>query len=153
MSEANKRWGTDIRLLRNLRKQNDLNPGRDLYISERLETGLVDLGTLTAEDNLKQALLLRFLTRVGELTILGHPDYGSRLFDLIGEPNTPGNRNRAKLYVLQALAQEPRVAEVLRVDVTTNRADRGQIDIDIDLHPIFSDTVLNLVFPFSLEGG
>ncbi len=153
MSEENKRWGTDIRLLRNLRKQNDLHPGRDLFVTERLETGRVDLGTLQAEDNLKQALLLRFLTRVGELTELGHPAYGSRLFDLIGEPNTPSNRNRAKMYVLPALAQEPRVAEVLRVDVTTNRAYRGQIDIDVDLRPIFSDTLLNLVFPFSLEGG
>ena len=149
----NERWGKDIRLLGNLSRQNDLDLGHDLFVKERLQTGLVDLETLTAESNLKQALFLRFLTRVGELAQLGHPDYGSRLFELIGEPNTPTNRNRAKMYVLQALAQEPRVAEVLRVDVTTNRAYPNQIDIDIDLHPIFSDTVLNLVFPFFIEGG
>ncbi len=149
----NERWGKDIRLLGNLSRQNDLDLGHDLFVRERLQTGLVDLETLTAESNLKQALFLRFLTRVGELAQLGHPDYGSRLFELIGEPNTPTNRNRAKMYVLQALAQEPRVAEVLRVDVTTNRAYPNQIDIDIDLHPIFSDTVLNLVFPFFIEGG
>ncbi|VAW30256.1 hypothetical protein MNBD_CHLOROFLEXI01-3944 [hydrothermal vent metagenome] len=153
MSEKNERWGTDLRLLRDLRQQNDLDPGHDLFATERIETGRVDLETVKAEDNLKQALLLRFLTQVGELTPLGHPAYGSRLFELIGEPNTPSNRNRAKMYTLQALAREPRVAEVLGVDVTTNRAEPGRIDIDIDLHPIFSDTVLNLVFSFSIERG
>ncbi|MEZ4664701.1 MAG: GPW/gp25 family protein [Caldilineaceae bacterium] len=147
----NQRWGTDLRLLTNLEQQNERDRGRDLSTLERQTTGQVDLDTLTELDNLRQALLLRFLTPVGELEALGHPDYGSRLFDLIGEPNTPTNRNRAKMYVLQALAQEPRVAEVLSVDVTTRPADRTRIDIDVRLKPITADTVLNLVFPFFLE--
>jgi phage baseplate assembly protein W len=150
---SNERWGTDLRLLRNLRQQNDRQPGRDLLVKERLATGLVDLQTVTAVDNLQQALLLRFLTQQGELELLGHPTYGSRLYRLIGEPNTPTNRNRAKLYVLEALDQEPRVAEVLRVTVETNRADRGRLDINVSLRPIFSDTVINLVFPFFIEAG
>lgn len=150
---ANERWGTDLRLLRNLRQQNDRHPGEDLFVKERLQTGLVDLETVTAVANLQQALLLRFLTPQGELEPLGHPTYGSRLYLLIGEPNTPTNRNRARLYVLEALAQEPRVAEVLSVNVETNRADRGRLDITVHLRPIFSDTVLNLVFPFFIEAG
>jgi phage baseplate assembly protein W len=150
---ADERWGTDLRLLRDLRQQNDRNPGNDLFVKERLTTGLVDLETVTAVTNLQQALLLRFLTQQGELEPLGHPTYGSRLFQLIGEPNTLTNRNRAKLYVLEALAAEPRVAEVLRVTVETNRADRGRLDISVNLRPIFSDTVLNLVFPFFIEAG
>ena len=113
----------------------------------------MDLDTLSGEDNLKQALLLRFLTPVGEMAVLGHPTYGSRLFDLIGQPNTQTNRNRAKLYVLQALAAEPRVKEVLSVQVTENRGYPNQIDIDVSLTPIDSDTSVNLVFPFFLEGG
>jgi phage gp46-like protein len=148
----NERWGTDLRLLDDLHKQDDLDLGHDLFVRERLATGRVDLETLTADNNLKQALLLRFLTRRGELEALGHPTYGSRLFDLLGERNTIGNRNRAKLYVLEALAMEPRVAEVLRVSVETNRADRSQIDITVSLRPIYTDTPLNLVFPFFLEG-
>lgn len=153
MSE-NERWGTDLRLLRDLRQQNDRQPGRDLFVTERLATGLVDLETLTAEHNLQQALLLRFLTRQGEMAPLGHPEYGSRLHELIGRPNTVTNRNRAKLYVLEALAQEPRVAETLGVTVKTNRAAApGRIDIDVTVRAIRSDTVINLVFPFFLEGG
>ncbi len=147
----NLRWGSDLRLLDNLLRQNDLDVGRDLFVSERRATGQIDLETVTAEDNLQQALLLRFLTRRGELEPLGHPTYGSRLFDLIGERNTLATRNRAKLYVLEALAMEPRVAEVLSVTVETNRAEPAQIDIDVRLRPIFADTVLNLVFPFFLQ--
>lgn len=149
---SNERWGTDLRLLDDLLRQDDTDLGRDLFVAERRETGRVDLETLAADDNLKQALLLRFLTRRGELEPLGHPAYGSRLFDLLGERNTLATRNRAKLYVLEALAMEPRVAEVLRVIVEPNRADPTRIDIDVSLRPIYADTPLNLVFPFFLEG-
>jgi phage baseplate assembly protein W len=153
MTQMHERWGTDLRLLRNLEHQSDRDRGRDLSTVQRPETGQVDLERLNGADNLKQALLLRFLTYVGELALLGHPNYGSRLFDLIGERNTPTNRNRAKLFVLQALNAEPRVKEVRSVQVTQNRADPTQMDIDVWLVPIDSDTPLNLVFPFFLEGG
>lgn len=153
MPETDERWGTDLRLLGDLEHQNDRDRGSDLSTVERPETGQVDLETLVGADNLKQALLLRFLTPAGELAALGHPDYGSRLYELIGEHNVETNRNRAKLFVLQALAAEPRVKEVRSVRVTQNRADRTRVDIDVSLVPIDSDTPLNLVFPFFLEGG
>jgi len=149
----NERWGTDLRLLRNLEHQNDRDRGRDLSTVQRLETKKMDLEMLSGADNLKQALLLRFLTPVGELATLGHPNYGSRLFELIGELNTETNRNRAKMYTLQALQAELRVKEVCSVRVTQNRADPTQMDIDVELLPIDSDTSLNLLFSFSLEGG
>ena len=98
-------------------------------------------------------MLLRFLTPVGELAQLGHPDYGSRLSELIGELNNETNRNRAKMYVLQSLAGEPRVKEILALTVVQNQTIRGQIDISVSLKAIDSDTPLNLVFPFFLQGG
>ena len=153
MSENQKRWGTDLRLLRDLQRQNDRRRGHDLSTITRPETRKVDLETLSGADNLIQALLLRFLTPVGELVPLGHPNYGSRLSELIGELNTETNRNRAKLYVLQALAAEPRVKEVREVNVTQNQKNPNQMDIKISLVPIDSDIALNLVFPFFLEGG
>jgi phage gp46-like protein len=153
MVQSNLHWGTDLRLLRNLERQQDRDRGTDLSSVQRPETGEYDLDRLMGADNLKQALLLRFLTAVGELASLGHPNYGSRLFELIGERNTETNRNRAKLFVLQALGDEPRVKEVRSVRVTQNRANPNQIDIDISLIPIDSSTPLNLVFPFFLDGG
>ena len=153
MSRNEERWGSDLRLLRNLDYQTDRDPGRDLGVITRPETRQRDLETLAGADNLKQALLLRFLTPAGELALLGHPQYGSRLFELLGELNTDTTRNRAKLYVLQALAAEARVKEVLSVQVTQSAGDRARIDISISLLAIDNDTILNLVFPFFLEGG
>jgi hypothetical protein len=57
------------------------------------------------------------------------------------------------MFVLQALAEEPRVKQVLSVKVTQNRAVREQMDVDIWLTPVDSDSALNLVFPFFLEPG
>lgn len=154
MAEIHARFGTDLRLLRDLeRRKSSRDPGNDLGTRRRPETGRQDLDTFTEVDTLIQALLLRFLTPMGELTALGHPDYGSRLAELIGELNSETNRNRAKLYVLQSLAAEPRVKKVLSVKVTQNPKDRTQMDISVDLLTIDSDTPLNLVFPFFLERG
>lgn len=153
MADSQDRFGVDLRLLRDLKNQNSRNPGNDLNFRKRPETGENDLDLLSRADNLSQALLLRFLTEVGELKQLGHPDYGSRLFELIGELNNETNRNRAKLFVLEALQAEPRVKEVRSVIVTQNRAERTRMDISVSLLPVDSDTVLNLVFPFFLEGG
>ena len=144
-------WGRDVRLLSNLLSQNDRNRGSDLSTNQRssLDRG-IDLEVLIGQDNLEQALLLRFMTPVGELSVLGHPNYGSRLFELIGERNIEANRNKAKLFVLQALGDEPRVKEILKVNVTQNRAVPTLMNIDIWLKPIDSVKPLNLVFPFSV---
>ncbi|UCG23632.1 MAG: GPW/gp25 family protein [Chloroflexota bacterium] len=149
---ANELLGTDLRLLRNLERQNDRDLGRDLVTAPRSVTGDVDLASLKGVENLQQALLLRFLTPVGEMAILGHPSYGSRLHELIGELNNQTNRNRAKMFALQALAQEPRVEEVLRVNVTTARSNPNQINIDVSLKVLREGTTLNMVFPFFLDG-
>lgn len=147
------RFGNDLRLLRDLERQEDRERGEDLETRRRPETDRVDLAGLAGVDNLKQALLLRFLTHQGELAVLGHRTYGSRLHELIGEPNTETNRNRAKLFTLQALQAEPRIGEIVSVDVRTRRSEPTRIDIDVKLKPLESDTILNLVFPFFLEGG
>lgn len=150
---TNQRWGTDLRLLGNLDQQNDRERGRDLSARERAQTGKTDLETVSREENLKQALLLRLLTPVGELAALGHGSYGSRLFELTGQPITDAVLNQAKLFTLLALAAEPRVEKVLNVQVRYDRHRPTEIDIDISLRPIYSDSVLNLVFPFFMEGG
>ena len=153
MPESHERLGTDLKLLINLERQNDRDRGRDLSTRIRLETGALDLDTHSGADNISQALLLRLLTQQGELEVLGHPTYGSRLHELIGEPNTEGNRLLAKLFVLQALEQEARVANVLAVTVTQRASDPGAVDINLELEIINSDTPLNLVFPFFLDSG
>jgi phage baseplate assembly protein W len=150
MSDPHANLGADLRLLLNLQSQNDRFGGSDLRIAVRPQTQNTDLQTLQDAENLQQALLMRFLTRQGELSKLGHPDYGCRLYTLIGELNTPVNRNRAKLFVLESLGAEPRVEQVISVDVTAGARDR--IDIRVLLRAIGNDNPLNFVFPFFLGG-
>ncbi len=145
------RFGSDLRLLENLSRQEQRDRGADLMTRVRPESGRTDLARLDGVENLKQALLLRFLTPVGELAALGHRDYGSRLHTLIGERNNETNRNRAKLYVLEALAAEPRVQEVLDVQVLGRRSEPTRLDIHVTAKVVDHDTPLNLVFPFFLE--
>jgi phage baseplate assembly protein W len=139
--------GADLWLLEPTDRGDDRTARGDLHTTLRREG--VDLATLGGAENMEQALLLRLLTPRGALEQLGHPDYGSRLSTLIGEPNTETNRNRAKLYVLEALAMEPRIQQVLSVSVTTNRqVDPTRVDIAVSARVGESGAVLNLVFPF-----
>jgi phage baseplate assembly protein W len=68
-----------------------------------------DLVTWDGRQNLAQALILRLLTPRGALAALGHPDYGSRLWELIGRRKTEELRNLCRAFVLETVAQEPRV--------------------------------------------
>ena len=68
-----------------------------------------DLGTVDGRENLAQALILRLLTPRGALADLGHAGYGSRLHELLGERKTEALRHLCRAYVLEAVAQEPRV--------------------------------------------
>jgi phage baseplate assembly protein W len=110
---------------------------RDLVLSEGL-------------DNLRQAVEIRLLTPRGELAALGHPEYGSRLPDLIGQPNTETNRNLAKLYVIEALKQEPRIQKIVAVDVTPAPRERHLIRIFLKVLAIGEQAVLDLG-PFTLD--
>jgi phage baseplate assembly protein W len=72
-------------------------------------TEALDLHVVTGRENLAQALVLRLLTPVGSLAGLGHAAYGSRLAELIGRRKDAAARNLARVFVLEAVAAEPRV--------------------------------------------
>ncbi len=114
----------------------------------------LDLGTVTGKANLVQSLILRLKTEKGELAPLGHPNYGSRHYQLIGEPNTETNRNLIKLYSLECLKQEPRLQEIIKIDVKSGsgRENRDKVDIEIALKIKGFPDPLSLVIPFSFEG-
>jgi phage baseplate assembly protein W len=68
-----------------------------------------DLTYLEDRQNLAQALILRLLTPVGSLAALGHAAYGSRLHELIGREKNDTLRHLCRVFVLEVVAQEPRV--------------------------------------------
>lgn len=142
--------------------------GRDLFLHyasgggffEDADLGTVrpgvkrDLAVASGLDNFTQAVANRLKTRQGELASLGHPTYGSRHHELIGEPNVPRVRNLIKLYVLQALRDEPRIERVLRADVMAEHdPPRDSVRIELQVRVTGEATPLNLVVPFSLGVG
>ena len=111
---------------------------------------LRDLSVSSDLDNLRQAIEIRLLTPKGELAALGHADFGSRLPDLIGQPNTETNRNLAKLYVIEALKQERRIEKVVAVDVTPAPGQRQLIKIFLKVQAIGVQRVIDLG-PFTID--
>jgi phage baseplate assembly protein W len=110
-----------------------------------------DLAVAERFDQADQLLINRLMTRRGELAPLGHPEYGSRHHELIGEPNTERTRNLVKLYVLEALRHEPRVAKVVRCTVRSESRPRDIVRIELQVRLIDRPEPLNLVVPFELD--
>lgn len=113
-----------------------------------------DLATVTGVDNLTQAILNRLHTRQGELTNLGHPNYGSRLYQLVGELNNNRTRILAELYIRESLAQESRIEEVVEVIIAPPERgiNRGLLPINLLVKPVDRDTLLTLSVSLNLGG-
>lgn len=95
----------------------------------------MDLAVVEDRQNLAQAMILRLLTPQGSLTSLGHAEYGSRLHELIGRRKTNPIRNLCRAFVLEVVAQEPRVED---------KAVAFEFDLD-------AETPSSLVFRLSMQ--
>jgi phage baseplate assembly protein W len=112
-----------------------------------------DWRTLAGVDNLLQAIWVRLNTPEGALSGLGHPAYGSRLHRLIGALDTPATRERARLHVARALAREPRIAEILAVDVdSVPQGGARRLLVRAAVRPVGTPQPLVFRFPIFLEG-
>ncbi len=113
-------------------------------------TGL-DLRVSRGVDTLRQSIVNRIKTRKGELAPLGHPDYGSRHHELIGQPNVERTRNLIKLYILQALKRERRIEKVLQADVRAeHNPPRDTVRIELSVKVIREPLPLEIIVPFNL---
>jgi phage baseplate assembly protein W len=144
-------YGKDLRLLSDLDHVVGHAAGSDLSVVTDPRRGRAgDLARLTGLDDVKQAVLLRLLTPAGELAQLGHPEYGSRLHTLTGAAANSATLRRARLYVLEALAGEPRVKEVLSLTVAADLSSCDRLDIQMSLHIRDSQPPVHLAFQYSL---
>lgn len=125
----------------------------DLATARAVDRLSADAAIVARTDAAVQLLANRIKTSKGELGRLGHPEYGSRHHELIGEPNTDRTRNLVKLHVLEALRHEPRIAEVLRCEVTAAPRPRDVVRIVLDVRLVDLPSPVNLVVPFELDGG
>lgn len=136
---SRERLGRDLKIV-------EKDPGYDLNLGP---TG--DLETIGEEYNLAQAIIMRLNTMQGELTDLGHSSYGSRLYELIGEPNNERTRELVRLYALECVTRDPRVEEVVGISVEKVKDDLNRVDINISVRATGLTSILNIVFPFYLE--
>jgi phage baseplate assembly protein W len=158
--------GQDICLKYNVRglcEDSDLNTTRrfrntkmegmqDPFSGKTLDQ-LQDIRVTSGIKNMVQSLINRLKTRKGELAALGHPEYGSRHHELIGELNTESNRNIVKLYILESLSYEPRIERINKVEVATDLSEPSMVRISLEIKIFGASTPLNLVVPFSFESG
>jgi phage baseplate assembly protein W len=121
--------------------QTVLTNGRDL---------LWDFTVRDGKENLAQAVILRLLTPRGELSALGHADYGARVHELIGRENTDTTRNQLKLFIIEALKQEPRIEKVLELKVQTSPGARSTVDVWLQVKAVAFATPVE-IGPFAIE--
>lgn len=113
-----------------------------------------DLGTVVGVDNLTQSIVNRLHTRQGELANLGHPDYGSRLYQLVGELNNNRTRALAELYIRECLAQESRIQEVVEVifQAPERGMNRNVLKVTLSVKPVDKETLLTFGLSLNLGG-
>jgi phage baseplate assembly protein W len=108
----------------------------------RARDGGGDLQATDGRANLAQALIVRLLTPIGDLAHLGHPAYGSRLGELVGQLNDERTRNLARRHVIEAIRAEARVGRLdqLVVRVPDDRPD--VVEITFSVVPVSGDDPL-----------
>jgi phage baseplate assembly protein W len=146
---------------------NELNAYKDLQLTQRgfnvesTDRAYVDLqmtftggGLATAQGraNLAQAIVNRLLTRQGELTELGHPEYGSRLHELLGEANNLRLRVLTEIYIRDCLAQETRIAEIQYVTLSppVRGIDRSVLKVSLGILPIGETEGFSFSIPINI---
>lgn len=149
--------GQDQHLLTDLRldlMHREFRPVYTVGSTRRLGPGgkglIVDLAVTGGRDDLAQAVIMRLLTPRGELTQLGHPQYGSRLHELIGQANTETKRHLVRLYILETLQREPRVEKIVDVTVAPVEKRPSSVDVRLQVLPV-GETQTVTIGPITLE--
>jgi phage baseplate assembly protein W len=139
MAERERLFGNDLRLAPRA-------PGFDL-----VGNAAGDLDQVRGNDNIVQALIMRLKVRQGELAPLGWPNFGSRLYELLGAPNNARTHVMLMAHARKAIEQDPRVAEVRQVRTEVLRGEPETVRLIMDILLIDTPNPLNLVFDINLE--
>jgi hypothetical protein len=139
VSAREARFGTDLRV-------DPAAGGLDL----RSDGG----GALTlarGNDSVIQGLRLRLMVRHRELAPLGWPDFGSRLHELIGEPDNTRTRARLAAYARAAVEGDARVGKVTDVRVVSVPGERATVEVRMEILLVGASLPLSLGHTVRLE--
>lgn len=124
--------------------------GRDINLFENdlrgSNSGEVEL--VTFSKNLLESLKHRLLTQKGEL--FKHENYGSELHKLLGLNINQTSIELCRLYVVEALNQDPRIEELIEITITPNYSNRA-FEISVIFTSIVNREELNLVYDYFLD--
>jgi uncharacterized protein len=125
--------------------------GTDLQVSlanlDLARSPQAGLATVSGADNVQGAVLRRLDTPLGNLP--AHPDYGCRVWDLLGEPMVQGWADEFLAAVRESLAQEPRISvTALRIAIV---AELGRVDVGVSYQLLGQPGTQNLVWSVNLE--
>ncbi|MGF1522302.1 MAG: hypothetical protein ACFBSF_08295, partial [Leptolyngbyaceae cyanobacterium] len=130
---------------------NDLKLGNRFDGLDLLAKQQIDFDLAQGNDNVMQALRLRLRVRRGELALLGWPDYGSRIHELIGETNTPRMQARLMAHARAALEPDARVQAIQSIRTEVLPGERTVIRLLIDIRLVNEPNPLLLVSDINLE--
>ncbi len=139
VDQRTEQLGADLRLAWTWR-------GADLVVD-----GSGDLALATGVDNIVQALPLRLRVRRGELAALGRPRYGSRIDELVGEPNVTRTQVMLMARAREALERDPRVVEVGDVEAVVVPGERDLIRLRLQVRLVSAAEPISLVHDERLE--
>jgi phage baseplate assembly protein W len=139
MSDRDRLFGSDLALT-------EAAGGLDL-----VRGGPGDLARASGPDTIAQALTLALRIRLGELAPLGWPDFGSRIHELIGEPNVRRTQVRLLAYARSAVARDPRVERIVDISCTPAGPDTVRLELLLQLvgatEPVAVNHVVGLAGP------
>ncbi len=110
-----------------------------------------DLAVVQGEETVVQAIRNRLTTRHGELTELGHPEYGSLLETVIGEPNTEDTHRIIEALVRDSLQYEPRIENIIEITAVASMQRHDMVEINVMLKLRGEPEALKVVYPMYLE--
>ena len=91
-----------------------------------------DIGLVSELDNAEQAIRNRLLTRLGTYPTID-TEYGSEVPSLLGEKITKGLISELRVYIENCMLEEPRVYEVLNLDIAQMGHDTLHLALQLQL--------------------
>ena len=102
------------------------------YSSDGFITSDGDIGLVTELDNAEQAIRNRLLTRLGTYPSID-TDYGSEVHLVLGEKINAAMISELRVYIENCMLEEPRVYEVLDLDISVVEHDSLHLQLQLQL--------------------
>ena len=91
-----------------------------------------DIGLVSELSNAEQAIRNRLLTRLETYPSIDN-EYGSEVYRVLGERITADLISELRVYINNCLLEEPRVYEVIDLDITPVGHDGLRVDLQVQL--------------------